>query len=538
MPGDGPLRTLGRSATAFRLPPPRRPEWSLGGDMLKVLRQGQRWIMGLVVLVVGGVFAAFVGVGGPLFRGNPADAVVVVDGLRFGSRELLRARAQQEDEAKRILGDSFDPRTMTTQLDVMAANSLVQTGILAREAERMGIRVSDDEVAELVRQLPSFRDEQGQFRPEAIKNYIQYEYGTERRFLEAMRRQLLAQKALRLISEGAYVSDAEARDALERQLETVEIAYVTIDAAKPGAGVAVDDGQVDALLGSDPDRVKRFYDEHPDRFNAPEKVRARHVLVRVPPDATAEAADAARERATALRARIEAGEDFAKIAAEASDDPGSKAAGGDLGFFQRGQMVKPFEEAAFVLEPGGLSDVVKTDFGFHVIRVEEKKPAESRSFEDARRDIAREILTADAAKAAARERADALARKVAEGRSLEDVARADALTLERTAPLPRRPDGFIPGLGAAPEVLSAAFALTAEKPSSDRVFEVGDELILIQRLAHRTPSDEDLTKELSTARERMLEEERSALQTGWLQSQREALTQAGKLSVDLDVLTR
>ncbi len=506
--------------------------------MLKVLRQGQRWIMGIVVLVVGGVFAAFVGVGGPLFRGRPGDAVVVVDGQRFGSRELLRARAQQEDEAKRILGDSFDPRAMGTQLDVMAANSLVQTGILAREAKQMGMLVSDDEIADLVRQLPSFRDEQGQFRPDAIKNYIQYEYGTERRFLDTMRQQLLAQKALRLISESAFVSDAEARDALERQLETVEIAYVALDAAKPATDGQVDDAQVDALLAAEPDRVKAFYDEHPDRFHAPEKVRARHVLVRVPPDATTEAVDAARERAESARKRIEGGEDFARVASETSDDPGSKADGGDLGFFQRGQMVKPFEEVAFTLEPGALSEVVKTDFGFHVIRVEEKKPAESRTFEDARRVIAREIIATDAARTAARERAEALARKVREGRTLEQAARSDALTLERTAPLSRRADGFIPGLGAAPDVMSAAFALTAEKPSSDRIFEAGDKLVLIQQLAHRTPSEEELAKELPAARERMLQEERSAIQTAWLQTQRQALTDAGKLNVDLEALTR
>jgi len=507
--------------------------------MLKVLRQGQRWIMGFVILVVGGVFVAFVGVGGPLFKKNRGgDAVVSVDGHHFGARDLLRMRAQEEQEAKRMLGDSFDPKAVASQLDLMAANALVQGAILSREAERMGLRVSDEEIVELVRHLPSFQDEQGRFRPEAVKGYIQYEYGTEWRFLDALRQQLLAQKMLRLISDSASVSEAEARDALRRQQEEVELAYVALDAAKPDSEVLVTDVQGDELLAKNPARVKDFYDGHPDRFNAPEKARARHILLRVPRDATEDQVSAARERAAKLRQRVLAGEDFATVAGEASEDPGSKENGGDLGFFQRGQMVKPFEDIAFGMEPGAVSDVVKTDFGFHVIKLEEKKPAESRSFEETKREIAKELLATDTAKQAARKRADALAEKVRQGQSLEQTARADALTLERTAPLKRRPDGVIPGLGASPEVLSAAFTLTPEKASSDRVYEVGDKLVLIQLLRRHGPSAEDLAKDLPAARERMLEEERNQIQTAWLQFQRKALTDAGKLNVDLGALQR
>ena len=508
--------------------------------MLKVLRQGQRWIMGFVILVVGGVFVAFVGVGGPLFRrgGAGGDTIVEVDGHRFGSRDLLRVRSQQEAEAKRMLGDSFDPKALSSQLDLMAANALVQGGILAREAERLGLRVGDDEIVEVVKQIPAFKDEQGRFRPEAVKDYIQYEYGTERRFLDAIRQQLLAQKVLRLISETAAVSDAEARDALRRRKQKVELAYVAIDGAKAGTDALVTDEQADALLAKDEPRVKDFYDGHPDRFNAPEKVRARHILVRVPRDASEEQVNAARERAVALRKRVEGGEDFAKVAREASEDPGSKESGGDLGFFQRGQMVKPFEEVAFVMQPGAISDVVKTDFGFHVIEVEEKKPAESRGYDDAKREIAKELIASDAAKQAARERADALAKKVREGQTLEQAARADALTIERTAPIERRPDGFVPGLGAAPAVRKAALQRKPVKPGGDRMIEEGDKLVLVQLLRRIEPSEDEIAKELPAVRERLLEEERRRMESDWLQARHKALADAGRLHVDLQALTR
>jgi peptidyl-prolyl cis-trans isomerase D len=506
--------------------------------MLKVLRQGQRWIMGFVILVVGGVFVAFVGVGGPLFKGRAGDAVVDVDGHHYSAQDLLRVRVEQEENAKRMLGERFDAKAFGPQLDQMAANALVQAAILSREATRMGLRVSDKEIVEVVKQLPGFRDEKGQFRPEAVKGYIQYEYGTERRFLEAVRQQLLAQKMLKLMSDSAAVSETEARDALRRQSQEVELAYVALDASKPGKDVTITDAQVDELLAKSGARAKDFYDGHPERFNKPEKVHARHILVKVPKDANEQQVEEAKTRAAAVRARVAGGEDFAKVAGEVSDDPGSKAKGGDLGSFQRGQMVKPFEDVVFMMEPGAISDVVRTDFGFHVIQLEEKNAAESQIFDDAKREIAKEMLGKDAARETARKRADALAEQVRQGKTLEEAARADALTLERTARLKRRPDGMIPGLGASPEVLNAAFLLTEEKPSSDRVFEVGDRLVMIQLRARHEPAAEDLAKELPAARQRMLEEKRNHIHTAWLSIQRQALADAGKLKVDLQAIQR
>jgi peptidyl-prolyl cis-trans isomerase D len=504
--------------------------------MLDVLRQGQRWIMGAVILVVGGVFVAFVGVGGPLFRGS-ADTVVDVDGRHFSAQDLLRVRSQQEERAKQMLGDAYDAKAFGPQLDLMAANALVQAGLLEREAERLGIRVSDEEIVETVKSLPGFRDESGRFRRDALQGYIEYEYGTERRFLEALRGQLLAQKVLRLLSDTAAVSETEAREALRRQKEEVEIAYVAIDASKPGDDVAIEDAAIDAFVASDEPRIRDFYDGHPDRYNAPERVRARHILVRVPKDASDADKKKARDRAAQIRDRAaEPGADFEKLASELSEDTGSKARGGDLGPFQRGQMVKPFEEVAFVMEPGAISDVVETDFGFHVIQLVEKKPAESRAYDDVKREIARELLGLDAARKAAREQADALAKKVREGSSLEQAARDDGLTLERTAAIRRRPDGFVPGLGASPDLLATAFALTKEQPSSDRIFEVGDRLVLVQLLDRREPSADELAKEVDAVRKRLLEEERGLLQSSWIEAQRKDLESQGRVRVDLGAL--
>jgi peptidyl-prolyl cis-trans isomerase D len=243
-----------------------------------------------------------------------------------------------------------------------------------------------------------------------------------------------------------------------------------------------------------------------------------------------------RKKADAALARLQKGEDFAALATELSEDPGSKVRGGDLGFFQRGQMVKAFEDAAFALEAGKLSDVVRSDFGFHILRIEERKPAEDHSFEEVREELAREVLLQDAARVEARKQADLLAAAVREGKPLDAAAREERVTVERTPFLRRRPDGFVPGLGAAPEVLDAAFALTQVQPSSDRIFQVGEKLVLIQLLERKTPSEEEITEAIPAERTRLEREAKRAFERAWIDARRSSLAEAGKLRVNLEAL--
>ena len=124
-----------------------------------------------------------------------------------------------------------------------------------------------------------------------------------------------------------------------------------------------------------PEQVQDFYDKNPDQFKQPEQVRASHILISVPQNADAAAKTAARGKAEEVLKDLKAGKDFAALAKQHSQDPGSAVQGGDLGFFQQGQMVGPFNDAAFSLAPGATSDLVETQFGYHIIRVAEKQPA-------------------------------------------------------------------------------------------------------------------------------------------------------------------
>ena len=135
-----------------------------------------------------------------------------------------------------------------------------------------------------------------------------------------------------------------------------------------------------------PQEVKAFYESNPDLFTTPEMVRASHILVAVDKNATAEQKTRALEKIKSVQKRIQGGEDFAKVAREVSDCP-SKVNGGDLNFLEKGRTVPAFDKVVFSMKPGQTSDIVETEFGYHIIRVTERKAAAKVSFDEAKRRI-------------------------------------------------------------------------------------------------------------------------------------------------------
>ena len=144
------------------------------------------------------------------------------------------------------------------------------------------------------------------------------------------------------------------------------------------------DAEIATKAAVKPEQVQDFYDKNPDQFKQEERVRASHILISVPEKADAAAKTQARNKAEQVLKDVKAGKDFAALAKEHSQDPGSAVNGGDLGFFQQGQMVGPFNDAAFTLKPGDISDLVETQFGFHIIKVAEKQPARTIPLEEVR----------------------------------------------------------------------------------------------------------------------------------------------------------
>jgi peptidyl-prolyl cis-trans isomerase D len=504
--------------------------------MLQVLRRGQRWILWLVIFLVGGAFVFFLGSGGGSPFGPSAQTAVAVGSRQFDFRDLDRVRERAVAEYRRALGDAFDPSAASDYIDQYAAQSLVQLAILAEEAERLGLRVGPGEMREYLRGIPGGTGADGRIDRDAWTEHAEREYGSVVRFEAALREDLLARKTSRLIEEAISLSEAEVREVLRYQLEEVRVAYVAVDPQALRSGLEVGDPEIEALLTADLPRVQAAYDARKSDFDQPEQVRARHILIRSQQGEgiDAERAEAeARAKAEQAAARIRGGEDFAKVAAQLSEDPGSKNAGGDLGFFSRGKMVAAFEDAAFSLAPGTVSDPLKTSYGFHVIRVEEKRPAKVIPFDEAKRALARELLLDEKAGEAADALVEKLLAAIREGRTLVDAARERGLTLERPDPLRRRSDGAIPGLGTSREALAAVFALTDDKPVLDRVFQIDGKRVLFERLGGNRPSDADLAPQVQQARAEMLQQRRAQLEAAWIDARRDEFEKSGELVFNL-----
>jgi peptidyl-prolyl cis-trans isomerase C len=150
--------------------------------------------------------------------------------------------------------------------------------------------------------------------------------------------------------------------------------------------------ELEAEISITEEDLNIYYLNHQKEFDSPEMVRVRHILIKIDKDASDQDRQKAREKAESLLSRINNGEDFAKLASEYSDDPNSKVKGGDLGFIQRGKVIKPFEEAAFSLKPGEVSPVIETILGFHILKLEKKKPAGIEPLEKVKNRIRAKVL--------------------------------------------------------------------------------------------------------------------------------------------------
>ena len=500
--------------------------------LLHILRRGSRAVLWVVIIGVGGVFVLYLGFQGGFSPASGSGPVVRAGSFSFDGRDLERVRQSMEARYREALGEQFDSDAARSFLVESAGGTLLRSALLAWQGEHMGLTASDDEIRDYLRNA-GLAGADGQLDRERITQYAESEFGSVRRFQERLRGDLLAEKTASLIRDSAAVSDAEARDAVRYQLEEVKIAAVKLDGRKIPAELQLPEEAAAALIQQDPERVRKGYEARKSEFDRPEQAHLRHILTRFEKDDEA-AKQSARQRIDAIRKRIEGGADFAAVASEASEDPTTQESGGDLGFVARGSIVKPLEDAAFAQEPLALGAVIESPEGFHLVRVDERRPARVVPFEEAQTQVATELSRQDAAGAVARARAEELSKAVREGQNLVDVARKQGLEILRPDTLLRRPDGYVPQIGAAPELVAAAFTLTPEKPSDPTIHSADEhELVLIQLLERKTPTDEEVESALAGTRERLLEQRRAATEEAWLQQLRQELEERRELVYDL-----
>lgn len=504
--------------------------------MLDRIRKGQRWLTAIFVFSIGLVFVFFLGLGGSTPGGGTiasgGDEVVVLDDERIRMNDYLRVRRQQEDRLRQSLGDQFDADAMSAFLDAQALNAVVNQLILSQSARELGLVASADEVKDILRNDPGFRDENGRFAQAEFDAQVKWDFGSQANFLASMQRDLLQQKLFELLVRGVAVSEAEAFTAARYRTEEARIAYVALGPGSLPESAQPDPSAVQRHLDENRDALVVRYDEAIGRFATPEKRSLRHILL-IPEPGGEDAAAKNRERAEAVRARIEAGEEFAVVAAEVSDDTSTKDNGGSLGEIARGDIAPNLEVVAFALEVGEPSEIVEGIEGLHILWVEGKTEAGRQPFDEVGLELAAEGANAEAA----RRLADELAQAVAAGRSLEEAARDAGLTLERTSFFTRRRDGFIPGLKRPSlDIMAAAFALDLDAPSSSKIFDVADDLVLIQLIDRQDPDPATLASAVEAARASLEIQQQNALLQAWIDDRKALFESEQRLQVNSAVI--
>jgi peptidyl-prolyl cis-trans isomerase D len=341
--------------------------------------------------------------------------VADVGGQKISEQEFAEALRQQQDQLRAMLRGNVDPAMLDSPaMRRQVLDGMISQRLLAQHAARNYLTVSNQTLVETITSIPAFQVD-GKFSRERYEIALQNERMSADQFDAALRRDLVVQQISSAVAESSFVSNsaavqfarlrAQQREVSEQRIladaKGVQVKPDAVRAfydANPGRFQLPEEVQVEyavlsaeSLLASeqvDPAEARKYYEANLSKYGQPEERRASHILISVKPGASDDDKRKARARAEEVLNKLRASPGtFAEVAKKESGDPGSAAKGGDLGYFSRGMMVRPFEEAAFRLKPGEISDLVESDFGFHIIKVTGVKPGKVKPFEQVRPDI-------------------------------------------------------------------------------------------------------------------------------------------------------
>ncbi len=464
------------------------------------------------------------------------DAAARVNGQEISLTEFRRAYAFRLD-ALRQRGGGDLPEALARQFGIpnRVLDELINAELLQQAAEKHGITVSDADLLDYLRKDPSFQKD-GQFDPETYTQVLQtYLRKTAPDYEAGLRRRLAAGRLLALVSDTAEVSEDELRSRFLREGDTVSLSVVRFDpAAYAGKIKAPTAAEVSAWEKGHAADIAAYYEANKKAYAKGEQVRVRHILVRMSRTPSDADKAAAHDKAMALRKQIQDGKDFAEVAKESSDDPGSKGQGGELGWNERSAFVPAFAQAAFNLKVGELSEPVLTPFGWHLLQVEEKKPAEEKPLASVSNDIAQVLVKRQRAAVLAEADAKKAAAAVQKGTSLAtqfpDKKDADAQSVEPgekpravdTGSFPRSATA-IPRIGPAPELMAAAFAMGRPGPVPGP-FRAGDSFVVAEVTVREIADDASWQAKKAALREEALRQRQAEVQESYVAALKKTAT--------------
>jgi peptidyl-prolyl cis-trans isomerase D len=493
------------------------------GFMLDILRANTK--SAFTWIIVGGIVVVFAINFGPgslskrgSFSGNSVQFAARVNGKDISIAEWERQYRQMYTILRQQAGEAFTPE-MAAQigLQAQALDQVIDRELVIQEARRRGLQIGREELTTAVHSMPAFQ-ENGTFSFPLYEESARQTYGSAGKFEAALKDDLLQQKMVAAVRNTVKVSDAEVREAWEGEADKVSLRFLRIPITAVEATLKPSADEVKAFAKKEDARISAFYKENLARFDQKRKVRVRHVLAKVAPGADDAAA---RQKIAEAKARLAKGQDFATVARDLSDDAATKGRGGEVGFVSEGLFDDAFAKTALSLEKGQISEPVRSATGWHLVQAEDVVPAKTVTLDQAREDIARELLVKDRAAAIAKEKAQAALAAAKGGKPLAPVkVGSETFSPEETGPIARTSPAA-PKIGAAEGLLADAFAAKAGE-ALPRVYDTpaGPVVAVVKTRETPDPKAFDAKREAIEARLRNLKE--SSVQQEWIHELRAA----------------
>jgi peptidyl-prolyl cis-trans isomerase D len=448
--------------------------------------------------------------------GGVGDTVATVGTSKISQAEFREALREQQERLRPTLGGRDPALLDSPELRRAVLDNLVQRRLLDLHASGMKLSVSNEQLVGFIASVPQLQED-GKFSPQRYEQLIAAQGKSKSRFESEVRHDMTIQQAIAAIGNASLSGRTTADRWLAAQLEEREVSDVVLradafvaqvklapDAVKNYYEANTRKFEVPEQLRAEylilsrerlseqtavsDEEIKAWYAGHPERYRQPEERRASHVLIAIGAKASAEELKAAETKAAEVLAQAKKSPgDFARLAKQYSQDPGSAAKGGDLEWFGRGAMVKAFEDAVFSMKEGQLSEVVRSDFGFHIIKVTGIRAERGRPLDEVRSEIAAELKATSAAKKYA-EIAEGFSNTVYEQPdSLAPAAEKYKLTIQKSDWLRKGATGQ--GPLANPKLVAALFSDDAIKNKRNtEAVEVAPNVLVSARVVEFKPA--------------------------------------------------
>ena len=462
--------------------------------------------------------------GGPAGEDQSAEAAVV-NGKAIAYNDFQTTYSNLYQVYQNIYQDQFTP-ALEKQLKLAekTLDSLIDQALLQDEAELQQIEISGKELVDAIANIPAFQ-ENGVFSKDRYLQVLAYQRLNSEQFEAMQRSELITSKVREQLQAGITVTDEEIDEEFRNNNEKVNLNYVSLTPASFEKKVKVTDEALATYFAEqqevfrtpemvslrylqfvperyidevtfDENELDKYHRRHLEQFEILEKIKASHILIKVDEGTDQAVREEKKAFAEKLLEEVKAGKDFAELARVNSDDTASAVKGGNLGYFTRGSMVKPFEQAAFNMKPGDISEVVETTFGYHIIKVEEYTEPGVRSLEESMDEVKTGLRQEKAKQLAFEKAMDAynINRKTGD---LESAATTNELGLKESGLFGR--DGYIDGIGSNAEIINAAHLLEENKLAKPVATDNGIILFALkERVASHIP-ELDEVKDLVTA---------------------------------------